>query len=100
MPSTPPSRCGRVPEPTPELFERLLPYAFALDVATTWIDAFGPLLREQNYRPAWHSGSGPFDAAGFRSSMAAMSSSVGASSGRGGRGSSGGGGGGGGGRGR
>lgn len=103
---------GRLPEPSPELFERLLPWAFALGVAHTWIDAFAPLLAAREYNPGWCPSSGPFNAARFHSSMDSFGSSVrssssggggsggGGSSGRGGRGSSGGGGGGGGGRGR
>ena len=104
------------PEITAERFERLLPYAIALDAEQPWSEAFerafarahpGEDLRE-SYRPAWRGGaswsgqsfgsavSGSVAAAqaSFSSAMPAPSSS---SSGFGGGGGSGGGGGGGGG---
>jgi uncharacterized membrane protein YgcG len=99
---------------TPELFEKYLPYAMALDVEHEWSEKFADVLqqaaeqaREENYRPAWYVGSG-FDSgnfSGFASSIgSSLSSAVsssstapGSSSGSGGGGSSGGGGGGGGG---
>lgn len=102
---------------TPELFERYLPFAMALDVEQQWAERFAARLRQagqadqETYRPRWYSGRG-FSASRIRSftgtmggSMAAAvaaastppGSSSGSSSGSGGGGSSGGGGGGGGG---
>jgi uncharacterized membrane protein YgcG len=100
------------PERTPELFERFLPYALALDAEQAWAERFTDVLRRaeidhQPYRPAWYAGSAwsvsqpaTFaDAMGSSLSGAISSSSTapGSSSGSGGGGSSGGGGGGGGG---
>lgn len=98
-------------EKTPELFERYLPYALALDVEQQWSEKFAECLKKaaesgKEYSPAWYSGPGWHGHAGaFASglgsslSTAVSSSSVapGSSSGGGGGGSSGGGGGGGGG---
>jgi uncharacterized membrane protein YgcG len=44
------------PEETPEVFETLLPYAFALDVAETWAERFDSILSEQAYAPDWYEG--------------------------------------------
>lgn len=100
------------PQKTPELFEKYLPYALALDVEQQWAEKFSECLAkasvtDEHYHPSWYNGStlGAFSAAGFASSLgsglssAVSSSSVapGSSSGSGGGGSSGGGGGGGGG---
>ncbi len=41
------------PEETPRLFESLLPYALALNVARTWADSFSSVLEEANYSPPW-----------------------------------------------
>jgi uncharacterized membrane protein YgcG len=98
------------PEKTPEVFERFLPYALALDVEQEWCEQFADVLERtraaSGYTPGWYTG-GSFaaiGAAGLASSLGAMSSSIsssssppGSSSGGGGGGSSGGGGGGGGG---
>jgi uncharacterized membrane protein YgcG len=94
---------------TPELFEKYLPYAFALNVEQKWSEQFSDILSaaaiEKNYSPSWYSGSGwnTFDTSGFTSSfsssfsgaISSSSSAPGSSSGS--SGSSGGGGGGGGG---
>jgi uncharacterized membrane protein YgcG len=100
------------PEKTPELFERYLPYALALDVENEWSDQFAESLARaqvdgQPYAPSWYSGrswdvsraSGFSDSLGstFASAISSSSSAPGSSSGSGGGGSSGGGGGGGGG---
>lgn len=100
------------PERTPELFEKYLPYALALDVENTWAESFSDVLARageggQPYTPTWYRGVGwsTLGAAGFASATAssltgALSSAgtaPGSSSGFGGGGSSGGGGGGGGG---
>jgi len=95
------------PEETPEVFEALLPYAFALGVADTWANRFEEKLKEQNYQPTWYAGSNLasfYTGSGITSVTSAVSSSIasasvapGSSSGSGGGGSSGGGGGGGGG---
>ena len=41
------------PEETPELFEKLLPYAFALGLARTWADSFSSVLAKAHYIPEW-----------------------------------------------
>mgnify|MGYP000396417881 CR=1 FL=1 len=95
------------PEVTPEVFERYLPYAMALDVETRWAERFEQELartgqKPSRYDPAWYRGPsfspsavGAFAGAFAGSFAGALSSST--SSGSGGGGSSGGGGGGGGG---
>jgi uncharacterized membrane protein YgcG len=101
------------PEHTPELFEKYLPYALALDVENQWSEKFSEVLARaatdsgDGYQPSWYRGSGwqaasaGAFASGLGSSLgSAISSSStapGSSSGGGGGGSSGGGGGGGGG---
>jgi len=98
------------PDRTPELFERYLPYAIALDVEHEWSAQFSTVLeqamREDSYQPHWyHGGTGrgfdPMTVAnrlgGSFTSAVATASSPSSSSGSGGGGSSGGGGGGGGG---
>ncbi|MEI6634714.1 MAG: DUF2207 domain-containing protein [Chlamydiota bacterium] len=97
---------------TPELFEKYLPYALALDVGQQWSEQFSDVLAKaaeggEAYHPAWYAGSAwnMHHAAGFTSGLSgslagAVSSSStapGSSSGFGGGGGSGGGGGGGGG---
>jgi len=99
------------PDQTPELFEKYLPYAIALDVENEWGDQFTGVLaragRGGEYRPRWYSGRsfrahdiGGFGASlggSFSSAISSSSTAPGSSSGGGGGGSSGGGGGGGGG---
>jgi len=99
------------PEKTPQLFEKFLPYALALDVENLWSEKFADVLaqagRESNYSPTWSAGnnwhnlgaSGMAHSLGssFSSAISSSSSPPGSSSGGGGGGSSGGGGGGGGG---
>lgn len=99
------------PERTPELFEKFLPYAIALDVETRWGEKFADVLEKAaaagTYQPRWYAGShftparlGNFPAAlgaALAGAVAAASQAPGTSSGFGGGGSSGGGGGGGGG---
>lgn len=102
------------PEKTPELFERYLPHAIALEVENRWADRFADVLAAAAADPArqgntfgWYSGSGnawsnPSRFAGsmgasLASSVASAATAPGSSSGSGGGGSSGGGGGGGGG---
>jgi uncharacterized membrane protein YgcG len=103
------------PGMTPELFEKYLPYALALEVENEWAEKFSTVLGQAAaaaghgtaYHPSWYQGAawnaasmGAF-ASGLGSSLgSAVSSSStapGSSSGGGGGGSSGGGGGGGGG---
>jgi uncharacterized membrane protein len=100
---------------TPEIFEKFLPYALALDVEQAWAKKFSGVLNAasasgQNstaYSPAWYSGSawngmgtsgfvGSFSDS-FSGAIASSSTAPGSSSGGGGGGGSGGGGGGGGG---
>lgn len=103
------------PDRTPELFERYLPFALALDVENQWAEQFSRVFAavrgdgqgKGGYRPRWYHGTsfsvGDFTgfSAGISSSLtgaiSASSSPPGRSSGSGGGGSSGGGGGGGGG---
>jgi uncharacterized membrane protein len=100
------------PEKTPQLFEKLLPYAMALDVENEWNEKFTAVLAaasagENSYRPRWYRGSswqpgrgGSFGkslGAGLGTAVASSVSPPGSSSGSGGGGFSGGGGGGGGG---
>ncbi|MDR2918189.1 MAG: DUF2207 domain-containing protein [Tannerella sp.] len=53
------------PDHTPELFEKLLPYAIALDVENAWGKKFNQLLKQANYSPDWYQGTSAFYAAGF-----------------------------------
>ena len=100
------------PEKTPELFERYLPFALALDVEQAWAEKFAGVFERlearegATYHPAWYHGSfdardlGGFTAGVGKSLNSAISSAAtapGSSSGGGGGGFSGGGGGGGGG---
>jgi len=100
------------PEKTPQLFERYLPYALALDVEQPWMDRFAGVFQGlqdqgQSHQPGWYHGShwNPHQLGGFAgavggalsSAIASSSTAPGSSSGSGGGGSSGGGGGGGGG---
>ncbi len=95
------------PDKTPELFEKLLPYAIALGVENEWSQQFAGILeqttKEQDgYRPGWYSGRlkaatlGSTLGSGLASSVAASSTAP-SSSGGGFSGGAGGGGGGGGG---
>lgn len=100
------------PARTPELFDRMLPFAIALDVENQWAEQFADVLRSAStdgsdgYRTNWYSGSlhrlpAQRFASALTSSLATHVSSAasapGSRSGSGGGGSSGGGGGGGGG---
>jgi uncharacterized membrane protein YgcG len=97
------------PEKTPELFERYLAYALALDVEQQWAEQFAGVLEQagRDYQPTWYSGrsftSGNFVgltsqlSGSLAGAISSSSSAPGSSSGSGGGGSSGGGGGGGGG---
>lgn len=101
------------PEETPQLFEKLMPYALALDTAKTWGNKFEKILKDANYKPEWYTGPDPFIfmyAGGLGSFASDIAGSIaetlpsqttmeapGSSSGFGGGGFSGGGGGGGGG---
>jgi uncharacterized membrane protein YgcG len=110
-------RLNRVfpPEKTPEVFEKFLPYALALDVEQQWSEKFAGVIDGASrvpgsnsgaYSPVWYSGAdwNSFGAAGFASSFSgsfsgaiSSSSTAPGSAGGGGGGSGGGGGGGGGG---
>jgi uncharacterized membrane protein len=100
------------PERSPELFEKYLPYALALDVEVQWTEQFAQVLAQAGeagraYSPTWYSG-GSWDTFGsgsftsdlgrsFSDAISSSSSPPGSDSGFGGGGGSGGGGGGGGG---
>jgi uncharacterized membrane protein YgcG len=97
------------PDKTPELFEKYLPYAVALDSEQAWAQQFSAVLdnakQSDGYSPAWYVGSHALAMSAFASSfggsfsnaIAASATAPGTSSGGGGGGFSGGGGGGGGG---
>lgn len=98
------------PEKTPALFERLFPWALALDVEQQWCDQFASQFDQltdnaQQYHPGWYTSSHGFSSRHFSASLgenlastiAVSSVAPGSSSGFGSGGSSGGGGGGGGG---
>jgi len=97
------------PDKTPELFEKYLPYAVALDSEQAWAQQFSAVLENaeqaSGYSPSWYLGTLPFGTSAFASSfsgafssaISAAASTPGSSSGSGGGGFSGGGGGGGGG---
>jgi uncharacterized membrane protein YgcG len=102
------------PHVTPEIFEKFLPYAIALDAENAWSKKFEAEIAEagldagdKSYRPHWYSGRSfsRLGTSGFASSIgsavagatASAARAPGSSSGMGGGGSSGGGGGGGGG---
>jgi len=95
------------PEKTPELFERYLPYALALDVEQQWAEQFSEILSQAQYEPQWYEGAlwniesvpafSSSIGSSFSSAVSASSTPPGSSSGSSGSGSSGGGGGGGGG---
>jgi uncharacterized membrane protein YgcG len=67
------------PERTPELFEKLLPYAMALGVSNEWCQKFGDVLMRFNYRPDWYDDpnfvSSGFTVASFAGTFASLSSS-------------------------
>ena len=102
------------PQKTPELFEKYLPYALALDIEQQWAEQFADILSgaaeggaKAAYAPVWYSGAalssmsyGDFASSlgsSFSGAISSSSTAPGSSSGSGGGGSSGGGGGGGGG---
>jgi uncharacterized membrane protein len=100
-------------ERTPELYEKYLPYALALNVEQAWTEQFADVLSTAmrpdggGYRPGWYSGAmfdsgrvGSFGGAvgsALSDAIASSATAPGSISGSGGGGSSGGGGGGGGG---
>jgi uncharacterized membrane protein YgcG len=97
------------PDKTPELFEKYLPYAVALDSEQAWAQQFSAVLENArqttDYSPTWYVGSHAFAmnafarsfSGSFSNAIAASTSTPGTSSGSDGGGFSGGGGGGGGG---
>jgi uncharacterized membrane protein YgcG len=98
------------PDRTPELFEKLLPYAIALDAEQQWSQQFEDVLRQANdgkgYRAHWYTGPLAGEdfhgvasdlGEGLSSAVASSATAPGSSSGFGGGGGAGGGGGGGGG---
>jgi uncharacterized membrane protein len=63
------------PERTPELFERLLPYALALDVANDWCKKFDNVLKRFNYQPEWYNGAEDISVTGFATTFTALNTS-------------------------
>lgn len=105
---------GSPPTKTPELYEKYLPYAIALDVEKAWSKQFTPLFEKLNkeghpYIPLWYQGNiysfnNFATSTSFANTISSSSKSIssstsypGSTTGTSGRGSSGGGGGGGGG---
>ena len=106
---------GAASEKTPEMFEKFLPYALALDVEQAWANQFSGVLARagtngqssSTYSPSWYSGDSWNSLGGggfvsslsgsFSSAISSSSSAPGSSSGGGGGGGGSGGGGGGGG---
>ena len=64
------------PERTPELFERLLPYAIAMGVSNDWCKKFGSVLELANYQPQWYSGDVAFSGAVMVATFTALGSSL------------------------
>jgi uncharacterized membrane protein YgcG len=59
------------PEKTPELFEKLLPYAIALGVENKWGEKFTDVLKKSNYQPDWYDNNRqPFTSSGLTSTFA------------------------------
>jgi uncharacterized membrane protein YgcG len=98
------------PERTPELFEKYLPYALALDVEVQWTEQFAEMMARAGaaYAPVWYSGRSFQDSysysnfssdlgSSFSDGISSSSAAPGSSSGFGGGGGGGGGGSGGGG---
>jgi uncharacterized membrane protein YgcG len=99
------------PEKTPELFDKYLPYALALDCELAWAQQFATALEDakqsNDYSPYWYLGNRPYPmnmntfssafGASFSNAISSSATTPGSSSGTGGGGFSGGGGGGGGG---
>lgn len=44
------------PDHTPQQFEKLLPYAVALDLEIMWAKKFSDILKKYNYEPSWYTG--------------------------------------------
>ncbi|MEW8021081.1 MAG: hypothetical protein AB2811_10190 [Candidatus Sedimenticola endophacoides] len=67
------------PERTPQLFERYLPYAIALDLEQRWGERFSSLLHtgEDGYQPHWYQGNG-WHGQGFTGFASALGSGMGA----------------------
>jgi uncharacterized membrane protein len=72
------------PEKTPELFDRYLPYALALDCELAWAQQFSAVLEDAkqsgDYSPFWYVGNRPFPMLAFPSSFGASFSNAIASS--------------------
>jgi hypothetical protein len=83
-----PNDVRSAPQVTPTLFERLLPYALALNVEKVWSERFAAALAQsapagtENYSPAWYSGPAwnRTTAASFATSLGSSFSSAIASS--------------------
>jgi uncharacterized membrane protein len=65
------------PERTPELFEKLLPYAIALDVSNEWCKKFDDVLKQLNYRPEWYDAQEDIYIKGFATTFAALGTTFG-----------------------
>lgn len=65
------------PEQTPEQFEKMLPYAIALDLEIAWANKFSKILEQYNYQPTWIQSSSSFsDISEMRSFSNSFSSTL------------------------
>ena len=60
------------PELTPELFEKLLPYAIALKVSNEWCKKFDNVLKTFDYHPQWYDSSESLSTVGFATSFESL----------------------------
>jgi len=65
------------PERTLELFEKLLPYAFALGVSNEWCRKFDDVLSRIDYHPDWYDSREDFRKIRFASTFSGLSATVG-----------------------
>jgi len=70
------------PERTPELFEKLLPYALALGVSNEWCGKFDNVLKQFDYRPQWYDSSEKLSTTGFATSFKSLDTSFNSSVGK------------------
>ena len=65
-----------MPERTPVLFERLLPYSIVLDVTNDWCKKFDNVLKHCNYQPEWYNDAEDISATGFATTFTALNTSL------------------------
>ena len=64
------------PEHTLELFEKLLPYALALDVSNEWCKKFDDVLNAINYHPEWYDSKDDLRKIGFDKAFTGLAASL------------------------